>query len=380
MWTIRRNELIAGLDILSMVPEKLGVPSSEYFYVRGKGNKIKLSVASYIAGEIELEGQGDWPMKDAFFLDRRTLIPFVLSAREIKEKHRFKFERKRNQIRLSHGAREAFFDSQNKITGYGKLKSILKHRSSSLPVSDDLKQLLICGKNCAVSDSVVPELNCCYITKGSKGVGLEAYASSGKVYYLGTGKIGEGKVKEAIPFPLYLISLLPEQTLKKISWIGKYVMLTFDKGMIWQPISEEALTQFPVKNIRKHAIRANKLPITFTASSRRFSKLMIRLGYYLQSVRRKDWIVKLNGSKYDRKLKATTSIPGVLFKEELSISDAVKKNFKMEWPLDIMQPVFEFLALRTKKVGVVVRLDEKHGVSYIQAGNYWLAITSKQEE
>jgi hypothetical protein len=89
MWEIRRNRLIRGLEILDMVPEKLGIPSSEFIWIRGKGSEITLSISSYIAGEIKLVGKGKWPVEKSFYIDRRTLLPFVYAAREIKDKHTF---------------------------------------------------------------------------------------------------------------------------------------------------------------------------------------------------------------------------------------------------------------------------------------------------
>ena len=52
MWEISRNRLIAGLKILELVPEKVGLSSSEFFWFRGKGEQVTISVASYIMGEI----------------------------------------------------------------------------------------------------------------------------------------------------------------------------------------------------------------------------------------------------------------------------------------------------------------------------------------
>ena len=380
MWKIDRSKLLDGLTVLAMVPEKLGIPSSEFFWVRGKKNKVTLSVSSYISGEVTLEGIGDWPFKHDFFIDRRLFLPWCFAARELKNKNLFEFEKRKHQLLLSHGNRKVLLDSQSKVKGYGDTRKITSGSNNSIPISSELKEMLLCGKNCAVSDAVVPHLNCCYITKGTSGAtAMEAYASSDKVYYLGSGKLEEGKIKASIPFPLFLISLLGVDGLKRISWIGNYVVLKFKQGIIWQPISTEALTKFPVHQIQKHCKRSDTMPITFTASSRRFSKLMVRLGYYLQSVRRKDWVVKVKGTKKKKVIIVTTSIPGAGFIEKIPTTERIPKDFVLEWPLDILEPTFEFISKKTKKLGVVVRVDEKHGISYVRAGSFWLAVTSRQE-
>lgn len=380
MWEIKKQSLVKVLELLAMVPEKLGIPSSEYIWIRGSGNKIKLSLASYIAGEVELEGHGDWPIDSDFFLDRRVFLPFVYASKESKNKNMFKFERYKKQLKVSHGSRKVHYDSQTKVKGYGNLKIILKDKHSLLPVSEDLKAMLMCGKNCATSDSVLPHLNCVYVTKSSGGgLGVEAYAESAKVYYLGTGSLEKGKISTSIPFPLFLIGLLSVEGLQKLSWVGKYILLTFEDGKIWQPVSQEAIDSFPLRKIRRISKSGDNFNISFTASSRRFTKLMIRIGYYLQSVRRKDWVVTVKGKKGDDHVVATTNIPGAHFTEKVSVSATLKRDFTLDWALDILAPMFEFLAIKTKKVGIVVRTDEKHGSSYIRAGNYWLCTPSRQK-
>ena len=376
MWEISRDRLIAGLKILELVPEKVGLSSSEFFWFRGKREEITISVASYIMGEITLTGKGEWPSKTDFYVDRRVLMPFITASLALKDKNTFQFTIHKKVLTVKHGSRSAEFISQRDIKGYGNIKKILKEPESEVPISDDLQELLSCGQNCAISDAVVPHLNCVFVNRG-KAV-IEAYAASDKVFYMGLGS-GAVKVKTAIPFPLYLIDLLKEKTLKKISWRGKYIVLKFEKGIIWQPVSEEALRSFPLKSIQKHAKKADSMPVTFTTSSRRLSKLMVRLTYYLQAVRRKDWIVQIHGNKGEQNILVSTNIPGVKFKEIIS-TDTVMKNFDLDWPLDVLEPVFNFLSLKTKKLGVIVRTDEKRGASYIRVGSYWLCITNKQKE
>ena len=380
MWSIRRSKLIAALQVLDLVPVKLGIPSSEFIYIRSENGKVKMSVASYIAGEVEVEGKGEWPLKKGFFVDRYSFFPWVFASREIKNKNLFEFTRHKDSLVINHGTRKLELESQSNVKGYGNPKKLFKHKHTSIPVSTVLKEMLMCGKNCAVSDAIVPHLNTVYVTKGKSGsLGMEAYASSDKVYYLGLGNLEEGKIKSAIPFPLFLIGLLNTDGIKKISWVGKYIVLRFEQGIIWQPISEEALKEFPVSDIQLYAKKSKKVPITFVASSRRFTTLMVRLSYYLQAVRRKDWSVRISGKKNKKYISVYSEIPGSHFNEKLSISEKIPDNFKLDWPLDILSPVFEFLSKKTKKLGLVVRVDNRHGISYVRAGAYWLAVTSRQE-
>ena len=232
MWQIKRNNLLPQLDILAMVPPKLGIPSSQYFRVSGNGETIELSAASYIGGEIKLTGKGTWPFDEDFFIDRLLFVPFCTAARELKDKHTFQFEKHGKQLLVVHGRRKVYFDSQPDVKGYGNVHRILKHVDNTIPISSELKDMLICGKSCAVSDAIAPHINCVYLQKSTNGVRVKLYATSDKVIYLGTGKLTEGKITASIPFPLYLISLLEVEGLKKIICSGKYIVLKFEHGIV----------------------------------------------------------------------------------------------------------------------------------------------------
>lgn len=377
MWQVRREKLNQVLDVIAMVPEKLGALPSEYIRVIGKGTKINMAVASYIFGEATLEGEGEWPFKETFFLDRRTFVPWVTAARESKDKHRFQFRRRKDRLYLRHGNRTVEFTNQKTIHGYGDMKK-LKSSNHSVPVTDELKEMLKCGNNCAVSDTIQPELNA-VVTAGKHGK-VVSYAASNYVHYIGEGNLGRGEAIDSVPFPLFLINLLDSDGLKKVSCVGKYVMLKFKHGVIWQPVSEEAIKNFPINRIKKYAKQAENLPVTFTTSGRRFSRLMVRLGYYLQSVRRRDWVAVVQGGKGDESVILKTRIPGVDFKETNTVSGKINKDFRIEWPLATLAPVFEFLSKRTRKVPLTVRIDHKAKISYVQAGRFWLCVPSRQEE
>jgi hypothetical protein len=378
MFQVKRESLNTVLDILAMVPEKSGLPSSEYIWCRAKGSRLTMSVASYISGEVILDGEGDWPFEENFYLDRRTFVPWVTVARESKDKHRFQFERRHNELIATHGKRSVMFTNQKKIRGYGDLKRIKGSITHSVPVSESLKEMLRCGSNCAVSDTIQPHLNA-VVTMSKRGKVL-SYAASDYVFYMGEGTLDRDEAIDKIPFPLFLINLLDVDGLRSINCVGKYVMLKFKHGAIWQPISEEANKNFPLSRIKKYAKQANSLPVTFTTSGRRFSRLMVRLGYYLQSVRRRDWVATVHGEKGSENIKLRTKIPGVDFKESTSISGKIKHDFTIEWPLASLSPVFDFLSKRTKKMPLVVRINHKQKISYVQAGKFWLCVPSRQEE
>jgi len=375
MWTVKRSDLNAVLDIIAMVPEKLGLPSSEYIWIRGKGNKIRMSVASYISGEVTLEGKGTWPIKEQFFLDRRAFVPWVYAARESKDKHLFEFHERDGQLLLKHGSRVVLFANQKKIYGYGNLSHISKGATTEIEVTKELRDMLGCGESCAVADTIQPHLNCVYTV--GKGNLVVSYAASDYVFYIGKGET-EGKVKDKIPFPLFLIDLLKVSDLKKITYTEKNILLTFKHGIVWEPVSEEAVKKFPVKRIIKYSKISKSLPKSFISSSRRFCRKILALGYYLQSERRRDWVVIIKGKRGDSKVYMRSELPGIRFHEELEVVDRVKKSFRVEWPLGALMRVFDFLSKNTRKKPLVLSVDKGNAHSYVRAGRYWLQIPSKQ--
>ena len=379
MWEIRRSKLIKKLTLLDLIQEKVGLSSSEFFRIRGKGDKVIISTASYAMGEVTIIGKGKWPSKHSLYIDRRVFLPFIYASKEIKNRHPFRFTVEKASLNVQHGSRSGQFLSQNDVKGYGSLHRLLKEKESSIPVSDDMLTLLRCGQNCAVSDAIEPKLNCVFVDKGRMVV--ETFAASARMYFMGTGSIGKkDKIRHAIPFPLTLIPFLSEESLKKVCWRGKCIVLEFEDGYIWQEVSQEALDKFPIAEIRKNALHTKKMPVIFTVSSRRLSKLMVRLGYYLQKADKKDWVVKIRGKKRSDSVMLSASIPGVRFEESVSIVNKLDKDVKINWPLDCLKAVFQFLSTKTKKLGLVVRMDKKQGVSYITAGNFWFTVTSKQEK
>lgn len=373
MFQLKRSDLSAALELLAMAPEKSGIPSSEYLWVRGKGDTIKMSVAGYLSGEATLTGEGEWPFDDYFFIDRRTFTPWVHAARESKEKHRFQFHKKGKQLLLKHGIRTATFANQTKISGYGDLSKIKKHANHKLHISSELRDMLRCGRNCATSDTINPALNAVY-TVGN-GSSVVSYAASDYVFYIGKGKLEE-KLSDPIPFPLFLINLLTVEGLKKISCSGKYIVFYFKHGVIWQPVSIEASSNFPIRRIRRYSKRSKYMPAVLTTSSRRFSKLIMKLGYYMQSIRRRDWVATISGKKNEKVIYLKTEVPGSKFMETIDVSGKVFKDFKIDWPLETLVPVFEFLSKHTKKKPLTLKVHS-HGISYVKAGPYWMCIPSK---
>jgi hypothetical protein len=377
MFQVKRSELNQALDVLAMAPEKAGVIPSEYIRIIGKGNKITMSVASYVSSEVTVHGEGEWPFKEDFFLDRRTFVPWVSAARESKEKHRFQFHEHKERLIVKHGTRTAKFNNTHKISGYGSLSRIKKHAHHSLKVSSELLDMLKCGSNCAVSDTIQPHLNCVYTT--GKGSRVISYAASDYVFYVGMGKM-EGELSNPIPFPLFLINLLTVEGLKSIHCSDKYIFLHFKNGYVWQPISREAISNFPIHRIKTYAKQSKTIPTSFITSSRRFARMIVKMGYYMQSVRRRDWVVTIKGDRKDEFIRLNTSVPGSTFREKLAVSAKLPKEFKLEWPLETLVPVFEFISKRTRKMPCVVRINRRKGISYVQAGSYWMAIPSKQEK
>lgn len=378
-WSVRRENLLAAIRVLDLVPTRLGIPSSEFIRVEGRQGRLQCVISGEITGSVELRGDGEWPLKRVFYLDRRVFLPFVYAAKEIKNKAPFVFKLSGGsgvgkQLEVIHGRRKARFSTQSEIAGYGFPPKGGKE-IGQLQLAGHVRGLIYCARECSTADPVTPELNCVYVSPNGRGTDI--FATNQKIVYQAHSSAGVGS-PIPVPFPLFLVSLLGSEELKAVHWREKYVSIEFKGGgEIWQAVSAKARTGFPVKDIKKYAKLSKDEPVLFMVQSRRMSKVLIRLCNYLQAVRRQDWLLNIRGQKDGNEVVLESNIPQTNFRERLPVLRPLKKSFTLDWPLDMLQPVFEFIGKENKKVGMIVRQGEK-GPSYVETGDILLAIPRKK--
>ena len=324
-WQVSREALLQMLEILEQVPARLGITSSQFYRVQKLPNgKTRWTLAADATGILDLAGTGEWPIPGSFFyLNRQVFAPFVQVAKELKNKSPFEFTLSGKSIIVRHGRRKAVFHSQPIVEGYAEKLS--GNSLNRVELSDHAKGLIYCARDCASGDSLTPELNCVYVNPGKNTINV--YASNQKVQYRARSKTTE-QFKEAVPLPLFLVTLLGSRHLNAIEWKKGLVVLRFPGGEIWQPVSSKA-EQFPRASISQHIISGSTKPVLFRVESRRIALALQRLGLYLQAIRREDWVLQLRGKKGSQELELPTH--PAEFQEEFDKYTVVfvqKNNYK----------------------------------------------------
>lgn len=329
------------------MPARPGILSSEFFQIIAKGNGVlNFSIASEIKGEYNVKGKGKWPCEENYYLDRRVFIPFVLEAGNIKSDAPFVFSYAKKSLLVRNGKRKARFDGQPPLKGYGfEDNERDKKIKSRLELTAHARFLIHCALNCAANDHATPQLKCVYVQPVGKVVNI--YATNRTILYQAKSK-DQIKPPIPIPFPLFLVGLLEEEAITEVQWRETYVALVFPQGQIWQSVSSSARKKFPHSSIDFYIKKSHKAPDLFDIPTKKFAQVISRLGIYLGAVRRQDWLLTIEGERGAKELTLTSVVPQTTFHEKLALESALKTSFKMNWPLDMLLPVFEFMKTKDK--------------------------------
>jgi hypothetical protein len=368
-WTVGAKELLEALRILELVPIQTGSPTSVFYKATRKSNgKVRLSAASEVTGSVLLKGDGEWPFKAPFYIDRRLFTPFVNALPDTKKD--FAFTAKGTELVIRHGGRKAHFMGQTGIPDYAEEPP--REYSSKLEVIRSVRELVYCARSCATADTVSGHLNCVYLRPDGKR--LTIMASNCKVLYEAKTK-DTLQSKEPVPFPLFLVSLLGTQELREVHWLKKLVVLKFTHGQLWQPVSAKAAKKFPAAVITKYMKEGEKADVQFAIDTKKLARVIARIGTYLTAVSRQDWSLVLTGEKGNQEITLSSKVAQTAFHERLHLVAPLKRKIRMEWPIELLLPVFQFLAEKGKDK-LLVKLHG-NGVSYVQTGQIKLAISSR---
>lgn len=378
-WTIAVDDLLNKLDVLEMVPPRFGLPSSEFYKIENLGGgKTRWAISSEATGVIRIQGNGEWPHPTFFYLDRRMMIPFVMAARNIRSTTPFQFQFQGKQLIIRQGRRKAQFLATSIVEGYsgGSVGKLL----DKMVVSEHVKSLIYCARNCGTTDSLNPQMNCVYVLPTRAGVDI--LATNETIMYRARAKVKV--VQEPVPFPIFLVSLLGSGGLKAIEWRKDLVALRYPSGEIWQSVSSKAQKGFPKDSIEQYISEGSKKELLFRVSSRKFSRIVSRMAMYVSSVRRADWVLEVKGFKDKNKILLESRIANTTFKEALTVDGTLPESFMISWPLEMLLPIFEFIEKKNKEVPLEVRLWESHSrkksvlASYIKTGDIELIVPSRK--
>lgn len=364
--TIKREELIQAIDLLTMIPSRPGIGTSEFICFHHSKNNLKLMMTSEVSGYAELK-VSQWPFDKDIYIDRRLFDPFVSAAKNISSKSNFEFSKSESkELTVINGSRKGKFTCADRKKGYDNLKFTGSHE---VKAERHLNELILAAKHCAEQETAVPELGCVYLVRKQKE--LLIYATNSLLVFRAEVK-SKLKLKQPLPFPIYLIDMLADNRLVGIEATKHEVILDFGIGKIWQTIAVAANNKFPRKKIDERITEERKTATeAFTIEAKAFGSIVQRLAGYLDSVRRMDWVITLRGNKGSHRIELEIPLGHTTFKDKLKVKSKVKKDFDVDWPFDRCIGVLTTIANSQDKVTVSF---DKENRAYLRTSQIELLI------
>lgn len=361
--------------MLDLIPTQPGVQSSDFYMLEAGEEKgrVRACVAANAVANVILGGTGEWPYKEPFFLERRVFASWAGVAKEIRNKAEFEFTDNGGALVVVHGGRRLVFNSQAAVVGYARLAKL--KTPSKLALTPEILSLIECANTCAASEMQAPELACVYMLPTERGVKL--LASNQKVVFRAFGTLAE-PLKGDLPFPAEMMAVARADGLKSLLWSEGCVVGRFANGYVWQSVQEKAATEFPVKDIES-LIKQSKTEETnvFKVSAYKFAKLVARLCLYLQSVKKEDWVMTVAGARGGGELLVAAKLPQCTIKERIKLMEPARRDFRMDWPLEMLAPVFSFIGQEDEERPLVVGLSKDKESSYVGCGRIEMVVPAQ---
>lgn len=348
---VDKDILVNAIKVFEMIPMRSGVPSSDYIRIIPTQKYLEMALSSSVSAVLRINCSAELG-KGPYWIDRRLLIPFVLMGD--KWKGSFHLVVEDSMLKVKQGSRQAELALRaDPIDGYGVWKDLSSLKEMRL--TEDVKGLLIASNNCSTADPALKHLNCVYIG------GQTVLATNQTVMFAGTSK---SKSSNNIPFPVGIIPLLSNTLVKGVIIDKDLVMLDCGCGYVQGTVSDEAKKNFPKKEIVKQINDSQSLPLLGKIPSVRLAKMLKRLAEYLSGVKREDWQLKLEFS--ENKMRAVVKIRQGEFEEKMDV-DGLKQEGQVEWPLELVQPVLEYMG--SSSDFVKLKVDESKKTPYLLSAN-----------
>lgn len=348
---IEKKDLITAVAVLGLVPQRAGVPSSDFVKVSPKGKYIEMSLSSTVTAVVRVNYSGSLGEKQAFFIDKGLFQAYVQSGKTWKGN--FKTTVSEGKWYISQGSRKAELVLRTEpLGGYGVWKE--RDGLREIKLSEQLRKLLLASNYCSTGDPSLPHLNCVYI-------GGKLVLSTNLISLF----VGVRQKEDAlrIPFPVGIIPLLGDELVQAVGVENDRVILDCGCGYIEGSISAIAQKSFPKRDVVEKIRKGRLWPVLVRLSAERLSKVLSRLSGYLSNVKREDWIVEL--SIANGIVKASVKVQQGKFEERMELENE-KSEGLVRWPLELAQAVVEYMA--TNGETVKIRVDEEKNTPYLLSG------------
>jgi len=349
---IKKEDLIKAVSVLSLVPQRAGVPSSDFAKVTPKKKLIEMSLSSTVTAVVRAGYlNGSLNAATDFFIDNGMLSAFVVGGKNWKGN--FKVGVDESKFYIRQGSRHAELSMrQEPLGGYGSWAN--RDGLKEIKLNDELRKLLLASNACSTGDPSLPHLNCVY-------VGGRLVLSTNLISLFVGIRTKEDALK--IPFPVGIIPLLGDQLVDSVGVDGDRVILDCGCGYVEGTVSAVAKKNFPKGGLIENVKKARTWPVLAKIPAERLSKMMQRLVNYLVSVKREDWLVSLEMT--NGKVSASVKVQQGRFEETMDV-DGMTIEGSVSWPLEQVKPVLDYIAEASAYVRI--RVDEKKKTPYLISG------------
>ncbi len=339
-FSVDSKKLLEIVRVVDLVPSVTGFPSSTFIRLDLSINyRLGLALAAEVCGDVHVKldvGEIGGPV---LFCARSLLFPFLNVAAVTKSEKPFVFTINKGQLRVQQGRRKAVFDCADTGVGYHAAGS-LEGKHTVLELSEGVLEAMKVVSSCATADTTVPELNCVYLRRN--GSGVEFYGSNQLLAIRMSEKV-KAQMPDTLAVPLSLVPHLAAEGIKEILLYEKTFALKFSCGTIWQPISIKAQKGFPHEKIDVLIKTGLKCEKRFSVQAKRFSTIADRFGLYLASAKKDEWLVAIKADEGATEIQMEAKLPQGVFRDRLRVEEPVKKAFVLDWPLDLLLPLFTYL-------------------------------------
>lgn len=348
---VEKKDLINAVDVLALVPQRAGVPSSDFVKVTPRNKIIEMSLSSTVTAVVRVRYSGSLALKESIFVDKGLFQAYVQSGKTWKGNFRMLVEEGKWCIRQ--GSRHAELSIRTEpLGGYGSWQE--RNGLKEIKLSEQLRKLLLASNNCSTADPSLPQLNCVYI-------GGKLVLSTNQISLFVGIRDKEDSLR--IPFPVGIIPLLGDDMVRGVGIEGDRVILDCGCGYIEGTVSAIAQKSFPKKNIVEQVSRGRLWPVLVQLPAERLSKVLTRLSGYLSTVKREDWIVELVIA--EGVVKASVQLQQGKFEEKMEFENS-KAEGMVRWPLELAQAVVDYMASNGELVKI--RVNEGKNTPYLLSG------------
>lgn len=329
-FTIESDKIIQAVEAISLVPSRAGITSSEFVRLESTSHQLTFSMASEVYGTTWAPKRGS-SKRWVFHVDRASFIPFILASRTFQSKALFRFILRvagdNSHLVVRCGNRKAVFQKIDVMHDYTEDE---KPKGAKLLLTSSQKSLLRLAAKYATQDPTYAHLNCVYLHKG------KAVLASNRI----AAFVGRDLVAPmSAPLPPLLLSLFDSNIVKQMIVSKKQARLELTCGYICQLINEEAVRDFPLRDLLAAVRKAARLPKVFSIKARSFLASLERLQEYVNVLTKREMLVEVSGKQGDAYLSMSCSVPNGKFEERLRLTSKLGQDVVCKWLMKNILPL-----------------------------------------